>query len=189
MDAIFRSHHHGLSIELNGYGGWGIGFTNYDAGPSKGHAASFLVGERKPHMRSMCCCWSLWRVWQQKNNTCPMKRMNTWWDMHRRTKKHLLFPGRIVTALGEIYPTCLLPLYTNWLPAAHLHARKLLSASAFLCTQKKYYQLLLCVQKAHSWRQEFTAHLMPCMRQMKRKTGTQHAGRSEGQYKVRLGNS
>ena len=136
MDAIFRSHHHALSIELNGYGGWGIGFTNYDAGPSKGHAASFLVGERKPHTRSTCCCWSLWRVWQQKNNTCPMKRMNTWWDMHRRTKKHLLFPGRIVTAVGEIYPTCLLPLYTNWLPAAHLHAHRLLSASAFLCTQK-----------------------------------------------------
>ena len=125
----------------------------------------------------------------KKNNTYPMKHMNTWWDMHRRTKKHLLFPGRIVTALGEIYPTCLLPLYTNWLPAAHLHARKLLSASAFLCTGKKYYQPLLCVQEAHSWRQEFTAHLMPCMRQMKRKTGTQHAGRSEGQYKVRLGTS
>ena len=91
--------------------------------------------------------------------------------------------------VGEIYPTCLLPLYTNLLPAAPLHAGKLLSATAFLCMQKNYYQLLPCMQETHYRWQEFTAHLMPCMRQTKCETGTQHAGRCEKHDKVQLGRS
>ena len=84
---------------------------------------------------------------------------------------------------------CLLPLYTNLLPAAPLHVGKLLSATAFLCMQKNYYKLLPYMQETHCQRQEFRAHLMPCMRQTKRETGTQHASCYEEQDKVRLGSS
>jgi len=111
--------------------------------------------------------------------------------MHKRTKNiHLPFPGRIVTTVGEIYTTRVFFPYIqiDYQPLIYTHANYY-QLVHFFAREKKYYQLLLCVQEAHSWRQEFTAHLMPCMRRMKRKTGTQHAGRSEGQYKVRLGTS
>jgi len=106
---------------------WDFEHFNYDPIASIGHAASFLVGERKPHMRSMCPCggsedykktriqWSVWTI----DGPCI-----------KGQKNHLPFPGRIVTTVGEIYTTRV------FFPYIQIYYQLL------LYTQGSYYQLL-----------------------------------------------